>query len=289
MMPGEKVTALVPIMDEQPGQNLFMATKKGIVKKTALTEFQNIRRKGLIAIVLQDDDELIEVKQTDENSEIFMITKKGMCIHFDETQVRRTGRSTMGVRGMDLSKDDEIVGMQIDSQGDSLLIVSEKGMGKRSTLSDFKKQHRGGKGLKCYKITPKTGDVMGVKAVTDEHEIMMITTAGIIIRIRMSEVKTIGRMTSGVKLIALEKDAHVVKIAKVRADEISDEEEETEDIAEEITADDAADAAAGTAAGELAETEADASVDAAAEVEVPEDTDEEGDEEDASEEDPEES
>ena len=284
MMPGEKVTALIPIMDEQPGQNLFMATKKGIVKKTALTEFQNIRRKGLIAIVLQDDDELIEVKQTDENSEIFMITKKGMCIHFDETQVRRTGRSTMGVKGMDLSADDEIVGMQIDSQGDSLLIVSEKGMGKRSVLSDFKKQHRGGKGLKCYKITQKTGDVMGVKAVTDEHEIMMITSAGIIIRIRMSDVKTIGRMTSGVKLIALEKEAYVVKIAKVRADEISDEEEE--EISEEDTA---IDGSADTATDTPKDASADGSVDAPAEVEVPEDADQEGDEENAPEEDPEES
>ena len=275
LMPGEKVTALVPIIDEQPGQNLFMATKKGIVKKTPLDDFRNIRRKGLIAIVLQDDDELIEVKQTDIESEIFMITKKGMCIRFDETQVRRTGRASMGVRGIDLSDDDEVVGMQIDSQGDSLLIVSENGMGKRSVLSDFRKQHRGGKGLKCYKITEKTGDVMGVKAVTDEHEIMMITSAGIIIRIRMSEVKSIGRITSGVKLISLGKDVRVVKIAKVRADEL-DEDEAMEDASGIENIEDAEDVEESGGGSE----EASGSVDASAEMEAAEDTADEVNEED---------
>ena len=198
-----------------------MVTRKGIIKKTALSEFSNIRKNGLIAINLRDDDELIEVKSTDAKTEAFLVTKYGMCIRFKETDVRCTGRDTMGVIGMNLSDGDEIVGMQLDHQGDSLLIVSEKGLGKRTSLDEFNVQRRGGKGVKCYKITEKSGYVIGVKAVTDEHEIMMITSLGTIIQLRMGDVSLIGRNTTGVKLINLDSKVKVAKIAKVR-EKISD-------------------------------------------------------------------
>ena len=213
---GEKISAMIPVTEVNETKNLLMVTKKGIIKKTNILEYNNIRKKGLIAITLRDDDELIEVKTTDKDSEIFLVTKQGMCIRFKETDVRATGRSSMGVIGMNLVDGDEIVGMQIDTQGDSLLIVSELGFGKRTELSEFHLQHRGGKGVKCYKIMEKTGDVVGVKAVTDEHEIMMITNQGTIIQLRMEDIKIISRNTSGVKMITLDDGIKVAKIAKVR-------------------------------------------------------------------------
>ncbi len=218
---GEKISAMIPVTEVNENKNLLMVTRKGTVKKTNILEYNNIRKKGLIAITLRDDDELIEVKTTDKDSDIFLVTKQGMCIRFKETDVRSTGRSSMGVIGMNLADGDEIVGMQIDSQGDSLLIVSELGFGKRTELSEFHVQKRGGKGVKCYKIMEKTGDVVGVKAVTDEHEIMMITDQGIIIQLRMEDIKVISRNTSGVKMISLDKGVKVAKIAKVR-EKISD-------------------------------------------------------------------
>jgi len=221
LQPQEKISAMIPVTEFNETKNLFMVTKKGIVKKTNILEYSNIRKKGLIAIGLREDDELIEVKTTDKNSDIFLVTKQGMCIRFKETGVRSTGRSAMGVIGMSLDADDEIVGMQIDSQGDSLLIVSENGYGKRTNLEEFKVQHRGGKGVKCYKIVEKTGEVIGVKAVTDEHEIMMITNQGIIIQLRMEDIKVLSRITSGVKMISLDEGIKVAKIAKVR-EKISD-------------------------------------------------------------------
>ena len=197
---------------------------------------QNIRKKGLTAINLRDDDELIEVKVTDKNSEILLVTRQGICIRFKETDVRSTGRSSMGVIGMNLSDGDDIIGMQLQSQGDSLLIVSENGMGKRTFLNEFNVQNRGGKGIKCYKITEKTGNVVGVKAVTDENEIMMITTEGIIIQLRMQDISTLGRITSGVKMMDLEDGVRIAKIAKVR-EKVSNGEKEfdsLEDAMEEI-------------------------------------------------------
>ncbi|MDE5893628.1 MAG: DNA gyrase subunit A [Acetatifactor sp.] len=229
LIPGEKITAMIPIKEYSEEKNLFMVTKNGIVKKTSLDEYSNIRKNGLVAINLREDDELIEVKTTDANSEIFLVTKQGMCIRFRETDVRKTGRASMGVIGMNLSDQDEIVGMQLQSQGDSLLIVSENGMGKRTYLEEFTVQYRGGKGIKCYKVTEKTGDVIGVKAVNDDHEIMMITTAGIIIQLRMEDVSTLGRNTSGVKLINLEKNNKVARIAKVR-EKISNGDQEFSDV-----------------------------------------------------------
>ena len=227
--PGEKITAMIPIKEYEENKNLFMVTKKGTVKKTSVMEFSHVRKNGLMAINLRDDDELIEVKTTSAETEIFLVTKHGMCIRFKETDVRPTGRSSMGVIGMNLSDQDEIVGMQLDHQGDSLLIVSENGLGKRTYLDEFTVQKRGGKGVKCYKITEKTGDVVGVKAVNDDHEIMMITTEGIIIQLRMEDISTLGRITSGVKMINLDQNVKVAKIAKVR-EKISDGNQEFENI-----------------------------------------------------------
>ena len=232
LMPGEKVTAIIPILHYDEEANLFMVTKKGIIKKTAITEYSNIRRSGIIGIGLREGDELIEVKQTTSENDIFLVTKKGMCIRFKENQIRPLGRTAMGVIGMNLDEDDEVVGMQIDTQGDSLLFASKYGMGKRTDLSEFKVQNRGGKGIKCYNVTDKTGYLIGVKAVTDEHEIMMINSAGIIIQIRACEFKKIGRITSGVKMMNLDEGIKVVKIAKVRG---SEEEELADDAAEGTT------------------------------------------------------
>lgn len=229
MNPGEKITAIMPIKNYEENKNFFMVTKKGIVKKTSIMEYSNVRKNGLAAISLREDDELIEVKTTDKDTEIFLVTKQGMCIRFKETDVRATGRSSMGVIGMNLSHGDEIIGMQLDHQGDSLLIVSENGMGKRTYLEEFTVQKRGGKGVKCYKITEKTGDVVGVKAVNDDHEIMMITTGGIIIQLRMEDISTLGRITSGVKLINLSDGVKVAKIAKVR-ERVSNGDQEFENI-----------------------------------------------------------
>ena len=233
LIPGEKISAMIPIREYSEEKNLFMVTRSGIVKKTSLDEFSNIRKNGLVAINLREGDELIEVKATDADSEIFLVTKQGMCIRFKETDVRNTGRASMGVIGMNLSDQDEVVGMQLQSQGDSLLIVSGNGMGKRTYLEEFTVQYRGGKGIKCYKITDKTGDVIGVKAVNDDNEIMMITTAGIIIQIRMEDVSTLSRNTSGVKLIQLEKNNKVARIAKVR-EKISNGDQEFSDVEEAL-------------------------------------------------------
>ncbi|MDR2546757.1 MAG: DNA gyrase subunit A [Lachnospiraceae bacterium] len=229
--PNENISAIIPIMDYEETKNLFMITKQGIAKKTRVVEYSNVRKSGLIAITLREDDELIEVKVTDCDTDIFLVSKQGMCIRFKETDVRATGRSSMGVIGMNLSAGDEVVGMQLDHQGDSLLIVSEKGMGKRTYLDMFNIQRRGGKGVICYKAIERSGDVVGVKAVTDEHEILMITTGGTIIQLRMEDITTLGRNTSGVKLINLRDDVTVAKIAKVRervAGDVALAEEEAE-------------------------------------------------------------
>ncbi len=231
--PGEKISAMIPIHAFEEGKDLFMITKKGIAKKTPIMEFSNVRKNGLAAISLRDDDELIEVKTTDKDSEIFLVTKYGMCIRFKETDVRAMGRVAMGVIGMNLDDGDEIVGMQLDSQGNSLLIVSEKGMGKRTALDEFSVQKRGGKGVKCYKISEKTGNVVGVKAVNDDHEIMMITTEGVIIQMAVNDISMIGRNTSGVKMINLDEGVVVAKIAKVR-EKLSDGVHEFEDVEEAL-------------------------------------------------------
>ena len=230
---GEKITAVLSLKDYSQGQYLFMATKSGIVKKTPIQDYANVRKTGLAAISLKDDDELIEVKFTDNKKDIILVTKYGQCIRFKDTDVRSTGRVSMGVRGINLSDGDEIIGMQLCSQGDYLLIASEKGMGKRTSMSEFSVQNRGGKGVKCYKITEKTGNVVGVKAVNDDNEVMMITTEGIIIRIACSDISILGRITSGVKLMNLDEKVSVASIAKVREKEDKTEGNEQEEAEEE--------------------------------------------------------
>ena len=216
LAPGEKITAVIPLRKYEEGHYLMMATKKGLVKKTPIKDYENVRKTGLTAIVLRDDDELIEVKATDNNKDIILVTRDGQCIRFKETDVRSTGRASMGVRGMNLTDGDEVVAMQLNTQGDYLLVASENGMGKRTAMSEFVVQNRGGKGVKCYKITEKTGNVVGAKAVNEENEIMMITTEGIIIRLQCADISVLGRITSGVKMINLTEGVTVASIAKVR-------------------------------------------------------------------------
>ena len=227
LQPEEKITAVIPINEFKKGNYLFMATKNGLVKKTPIEDYENVRKTGLAAIALREDDELIEVKFTDNKKDIILVTKFGQCIRFNETDVRSTGRVSMGVRGINLQEEDEVIGMQLTCQGDYLLIVSENGLGKRTSISEFTRQNRGGKGVKCYKITEKTGNVIGVKAVNSENEIMMITTEGIIIRLECEGISILGRITSGVKLMDLKDDITVASIAKVREkeEEISEETE----------------------------------------------------------------
>ena len=236
LQPEEKITAVIPIKEYEEGQYLFMATKKGLVKKTPIMDYANVRKTGLAAITLREDDELIEVKTTDDTKDILLVTKYGQCIRFHETDVRPTGRTSMGVRGMNLGDQDEVIGMQLDIQGEYLLIVSEKGMGKLTAMEEFTPQNRGGKGIKCYKIIEKTGNVVGVKAVDEDDEIMIINTEGIIIRTECSGISKLGRITSGVKLINLDDNVSVASIAKVRkTEDDGDEEEESPEENEEVT------------------------------------------------------
>ena len=235
---GEKITAVIPLKSYEDGKYLFMATRNGMVKKTDISEYQNVRKTGLTAIVLRDNDELIEVKATNGDDDIFLITKKGMSIRFNEKDVRQTGRTSMGVKGIHLGKDDIVISMQMSSQGEKILLVTENGMGKRTLISEFNAQNRGGKGVKCYKITEKTGDLVGAKIVTDENDVMIITTEGIIIRTSCDGISTLGRVTSGVKVINLNYDNNVkvASMTEVQKEEFDDESpegegpEETEDI-----------------------------------------------------------
>ena len=242
LMPGERITAVIPISKFEEGHYLMMATRKGLVKKTPIQDYANVRKIGLAAISLRDDDELIEVKATDDKKDIILVTKYGQCIRFKENDVRSTGRVSMGVRGINLLDGDEVVAMQLNTQGYYLLVVSENGMGKRTSISEFTCQNRGGKGVKCYKITEKTGNVIGAKAVNEENEIMMITTEGIIIRLQCSDISILGRITSGVKLINLSDGVTVASFAKVREKdedkaekESSEDTENTEEISEDAT------------------------------------------------------
>ena len=247
LMPEEKITAIIPMREFNDDKYLFMATKNGMVKKTPMVEYEHVRKNGLQAIVLRDGDELIEVKATDNTQDILLVTRKGMCIRFNETDVRVTGRVSIGVIGMRFEEDDEVIGMQMQSQGDSLLVVSENGMGKRTMITEFSAQNRGGKGVICYKCTDKTGYLVGAKLVNDGREIMIITTEGIIIRMTVDDISVIGRNTSGVKLMSIDQDSDikVASIAKVRESVTKDSnvfdeeyyEEENGDSEEESEAD----------------------------------------------------
>ena len=244
MEAGEKVTAMFPVSEFNENSFLLMVTKNGIAKKTPLIEYANIRKKGLQAISLRDDDELIEVKKTQNNDIAMLITKYGQCIKFKVSDVRRTGRNSIGVRGINLAERDEVVAMQLESQGKALLFVTENGMGKRTLTSEFTLQRRGGKGLKCYKINEKTGNIVGVKAVNEDNEIMLITTEGIIIQMQVGGISILSRITSGVKLMDISKeDIVVASIAKVRQKpeqiqessvDIPDEDDLSEDFEEDM-------------------------------------------------------
>ena len=228
LQPEEEITAVIPIREYSEDRFLMMATRNGIIKKTSMKEYKNIRKSGLIAINLKEDDELIEVKSTNLKKEIFLVTRKGMCIRFKETEVRATGRTSMGVIGVSLTEGDEVVGMQLHTQGNHLLFVSENGMGKCTPIDEFNSQHRAGKGVRCYRVTEKTGYVIDVKAVNMTDEVMIITTEGIIIRIATDDISIQGRVTSGVKLINIdsESDIKVAKLAKVREDKLKESDDE---------------------------------------------------------------
>ena len=231
---GEKVTACIAMREIDNEKYLFMATKNGMVKKTKMSEYANIRKTGLQAILLREGDELIEVKMTDDTEDIFLATKFGMCIRFKETDARITGRVSYGVIGMKLDEGDEVIGMQMASQGEYMLVASEKGYGKRTKISEFKVQQRSGKGLICYNATEKTGELIGMKLVDDDRDIMLITNEGILIRMGVSDISVIGRNTSGVKLMSIDPDSDtkVATIAKVR--ESSNQDEASEEAVTEI-------------------------------------------------------
>jgi len=241
LQPEERISAVISLKEYNDTQYLMMATKSGIVKKTKLNEYANIRKTGIQAITLRDDDELIEVKRTEGDSEVLLVSKNGMCIRFREQDVRSTGRSSMGVIGMNLV-DDEVVAMQLVSQGKYMLFVSENGLGKLTEIDEFTNQYRGGKGVKCYKIMEKSGCLVGAKALDEDREIMLITTEGILIRMPVSGISVLGRNTTGVKLINLDanKDIKVASIAKVRdtasvTDEAAENAEEVADKQEEAS------------------------------------------------------
>lgn len=228
LQPGEKVTAAIPMREIDDDKYLFMATKGGMVKKTRMCEYSNMRKTGLQAILLREGDELIEVKVTDNTEDIFLATKFGMSIRFKETDARITGRVSYGVIGMKLDEGDEVIGMQMASQGEYMLVASEKGYGKRTRISEFKLQLRGGKGLLCYNVTEKTGNLIGMKLLDDGRDIMLITNEGILIRMGVDDISIIGRNTSGVKLMSIDADSdvRVASIAKVRESSRQDEEDE---------------------------------------------------------------
>ena len=256
LLPQEKITAVISLKEYEDNRYLFMATKKGMVKKTKIREYENIRKSGLAAISLKEEDELIEVKTTNNHKDIFLVTKDGMCIRFNERDVRSTGRTSMGVIGMNLSPDDEVVAMPIDSQGKYMLIVSENGLGKRTDMEEFTCQHRGGKGVKCYKILEKTGNVVGAKAVDEENEVMLITNEGIIIRLAVSGISKLGRITSGVKLMDIDtdKDIRVASVAKVKeSGNAANEEEVLKKLEEELAAENIPDEGDGEEDGEILE------------------------------------
>ena len=252
LQPGEKITATVPMREFDEDKFLFMATKNGMVKRTPMKEYENVRKNGLQAIVLREDDELIEVKATDNTEDIFLVTKKGMCIRFHETDVRITGRVSMGVIGMKFEPGDEVIGMQMASQGESLLVVSQYGLGKRTPIEEFTSQFRGGKGVRCYRITDKTGDLVGAKLVDESRQIMLITNEGIIIKMKVNTISVIGRNTSGVKLMDIDPESGVVvaSINKVRESSEDEDEELDEEFGTDSDGEDNGEALQGQAEDE---------------------------------------
>ena len=237
LQPDEKVTTVIPVREFEEGKYLLMATRKGMIKKTALSAYANVRKTGLAAMTLREDDEMIEVKIVDDQSEAVLVSKFGQIIRFKETDVRPTGRTSMGVRGMTLAEGDEIVGMQLLTQGSHLLFVSEKGLGKLTKFPDFRTQYRGGKGIRCYKITEKTGNLVGAKAVNEEDEVLLITTEGVMIRTTCSSISILGRDASGVKVMNLADGVSVASFTKVKDRPPIAEEEEAQKSPEDLRED----------------------------------------------------
>lgn len=223
--PGEKVSAIIPIQNFADGKYLLMATKNGIIKKTPLAEYDSTRKTGLQGIALKDDDELIEVKLTDGEDNVVMVTREGLCITFDEKDVRPMGRVSQGVIGIKLNKDDEVIGMQsiVAGSKQTLLTITENGFGKRTELDEYRVQIRAGKGVITYKITPRTGKVIGVELVDEDDDIMLVTDTGTIIRINVSEISILGRPTQGVTLMRTN-EGRVVSIEKIAEEKIDEEE-----------------------------------------------------------------
>ncbi len=229
---GEKVTAIIPIEKFEEGKYLLMATKKGVIKKTRLMDFVNVRKGGITAIVLREDDDLIEVKHSDGERDVLLATSKGMCIRFNESDVRSMGRVSSGVRGIKLDEDDQVIGMQLDIQGEYVLCVTENGMGKLTAIDKFTVHHRGGKGISCYKITEKTGRLVGFKSCVAQNEVLLITDQGIVMRTSCESISIQNRSTSGVKLMNLDDGVHVAGVAKVREEENDSPEEKLEEVEE---------------------------------------------------------
>lgn len=222
---GEKVTSILRNEGHESGY-LTMATKLGMIKRTNLSEYGNIRKVGLAAISLREGDELIDVHVTDGKRDIIMISHLGQCIRFDENDARATGRVSMGVKGMNLADGDSVIGMQVAEENGELLFVSEMGMGKKTAMSEFKDQNRGGKGIRCYRVNAKTGNLAGVKVYKEGYELMLITTEGTVIRMKTDTIPVLGRDTSGVKLMQV--DQENVKVSSIELIEESKEEEFTE-------------------------------------------------------------
>ena len=228
LQPNEYVTTVIPLRDwnlNYDTKYLLMATSQGMVKRTSLSAFAKVRKSGIVAMTLREDDELIEVLYTERDEDIFLVTAEGMSIHFNEKDVRPTGRTSMGVCGIKLAKGDRVVAMQLAIQGNEMLVISENGMGKRTDKKEFNIQGRGGKGVKCYKVTEKTGRVVGAKMVTDENQILLITTEGIMIRTSVSSISVLGRITSGVKVMDLNEGVSVASFTKVHVDAVEKDEE----------------------------------------------------------------
>jgi DNA gyrase subunit A len=213
--PGEKITTILALKEFTPGKYITFVTKRGIIKKTALEAYSNPRSGGIIALTLEEGDELISTKLTDGQRHLFIATKLGKAIHFPEDQIREMGRTARGIRAIRLNKDDEVVGMEVVIPHTSILTVTENGYGKRSLASEYRIQNRGGSGIFTIKRTKKTGEVIGIKTITEEDDVMLVSNKGKIIRLRAADIPIQGRTTQGVRLISLEEGEKVVSMAKL--------------------------------------------------------------------------
>ncbi len=234
LQPGEKITTVIPVPGFDSDSYLVMATKSGMIKRTPLIEYANVRKNGLAAITLREGDELVNVWYTDGSKDILLITSFGQSIRFRETDCRSTGRTSMGVTGIKMDEGDSVVSMVLADDGEYMLLVSEKGLGKLTRMQEFSAQHRGGKGVKCYKILEKTGNVVGAMGVEEDDEFMLINTEGIVIRMKVSDVSVLGRITSGVKLMNLSGEDKVACLAMVQEKEGSEGDESSEEGAEVV-------------------------------------------------------